>query len=303
MEASGPMPYRSRPRRERARTLLLFLAGACCFPFFGAVFVVFVAIRAMGASSDDTSDPELDSASSEESLARRWGGGCLFTPPFAARALLFAEGFVFWISGWSSESEDPITTVSMTPASPRLTLPRRQWIRRRNGSAHERDREGPTELRTTNFKNRKTQTGPCPSELLRPFLGRRYQDTPAAKESAAMSSCSRRRALGTLLLAALSLDASALHIPPSCGVEALRGGANPLKQCLGLRIRNPFHKLQPPPPPPPPPRKVTFKEKYFKVWTTQLFGPPGGRARTPLALSYSGAVKNLHPCDACGAGD
>ena len=127
--------------------------------------------------------------------------------------------------------------------------------------------------------------------------------TPAAKESAAMSSCSRRRALGTLLLAALSLDASALHIPPSCGVEALRGGANPLKQCLGLRIRNPFHKLQPPPPPPPPPRKVTFKEKYFKVWTTQLFGPPGGRARTPLALSYSGAVKNLHPCDACGAGD
>ncbi|KAJ1476651.1 sodium bile acid symporter family-domain-containing protein [Baffinella frigidus] len=83
-----------------------------------------------------------------------------------------------------------------------------------------------------------------------------------------MSSCSRRTALGAVLLAALSLDASALHLPPGCGVEALRGGGNPFQQCFGLRMRNPFHKPQPLPPPPPPPRMRTFKDKYFKVVET-----------------------------------
>lgn len=115
-----------------------------------------------------------------------------------------------------------------------------------------------------------------------------------------MSSCSRRTALGAVLLAALSLDASALHLPPGCGVEALRGGGNPFQQCFGLRMRNPFHKPQPLPPPPPPPRMRTFKDKYFKVWASLLFGP-----RSPGQEIGQGALPRnqveVASAEGCGA--
>jgi hypothetical protein len=100
----------------------------------------------------------------------------------------------------------------------------------------------------------------------------------------AMTFPTRQAALGVLIVAALSLNASALHVPgrPLGGtmpelqrragverIEALRGGAplTAVKECFGVRLRSPFHKPAPPPPPPPPVRR-TFKERYFKLVET-----------------------------------